>query len=122
MRWLYAVTFAPNRPWSALAGFTAMQRAQCTLSGTQRDYSLWVESADFFKLRSVSVTWDVPTRYVPGARSASLSLMGRNLFTSTKYSGTDPEVADQRDNTFSRRDYYVFPSYRTFVASVRLGF
>ena len=36
--------------------------------------------------------------------------------------GTDPEVADQSDNTFSRRDYYVFPTYRTFLASLRLGF
>jgi hypothetical protein len=81
-----------------------------------------VEKSDFFKLRSVSLTWDVPTRFVPGSRNAALTLAGRNLWTSTKYSGTDPEVADQSDNTFSRRDYYVFPTYRTFLASVRVGF
>ena len=107
---------------SALAGFTALQRARCTLSGTERDYSLWVESSDFFKLRQLSLTYDVPARFLRGAHSASLTFAGRNLYTSTKYSGTDPEVADQRDNSFSRRDYYVFPTYRSFTASLRLGF
>jgi hypothetical protein len=106
----------------ALSDVTALERAKCTLNATLRDYSFWVDESDFFRLRSVSATWDVPPRFVPGVRSAAITLAGRNLFTSTNYNGTDPEVADQRENTFSRRVYYVFPSYRTFLASVRLGF
>jgi hypothetical protein len=51
-----------------------------------------------------------------------VQLVGRNLFRQTDYTGTDPEVADQRTSTFSRRDYYNFPPYRTFLFSVRTSF
>ena len=107
---------------SALNDVTALQRARCSRIGSKRDYSFWVEPSDFFKLRSVSVTYALPVRLIPNATSASISLSGVNLWTATNYSGTDPEVADFRDNSFSRRDYYNFPTYRTFLATLRVGF
>jgi len=107
---------------AALDGVTALERARCTLDGAKRDYAYWVEPSDFFRLRSVTLTYDLPSRFVRGIRNASLSLSGRNLWTRTSYSGTDPEVADIGTNAFSRRDYYVFPTYRTFTATLRLGF
>ena len=107
---------------SGLAAFTAMDRAKCTLNTSERDYSLWVEKNDFFKLRSVSMTVDVPTRYLPGSRSVALTISGRNLFTKTSYTGFDPESADKTDNTFGRRDYYTFGPYKTFLVSLRVGF
>ncbi|HVZ77765.1 MAG TPA: TonB-dependent receptor [Gemmatimonadaceae bacterium] len=112
---------AANDP-TALNDVTALQRAKCTISGAARDYSYWVESSDFFKLRSVTLTWAIPDRYMHGLHNASLSVAGRNLWTSTKYTGTDPEVADIGTDSFSRRDYYVFPTYRTFTATLRFGF
>ena len=68
------------------------------------------------------MSYDVPKRLVPGTRNVTVQLTGRNLFVSTNYTGTDPEVADQSTSTFSRRDYYNFPPYRTFLFSVRTGF
>jgi hypothetical protein len=47
---------------------------------------------------------------------------GRNLFTVTDYSGTDPEVTDVRDSSFARRDYYNFPTSRSFLTSLRVNF
>jgi hypothetical protein len=108
---------------SALADVNALERARCTINTKiVRDYSFWVESADFFKLRSVTVTMDIPSKYLMGARNGAISISGRNLYTSTKYTGTDPESADQRDDTFARRDYYVFPVSRSFTMTLRLGF
>jgi outer membrane receptor for ferrienterochelin and colicin len=107
---------------SSLADFTATDRARCTLNTAERDYSLWVEKADFFKLRSVSLTIDLPTKYLPGSRNAAFTISGRNLWTSTPYSGFDPESADKTDNTFGRRDYYTFGPYKTFLVSLRVGF
>ena len=107
---------------NALNDVTALERAKCTLSATARDLSFWVESNSFFKLRSVSVTYDLPQRVRLGAKNASISFAGRNLLTRTNYDGTDPEVADQTDDTFGRRDYYVFPTYRTFLVTLRFGF
>lgn len=107
---------------SALATVNAKDRMRCSIVAAERDYSYWVESADFFKVRNVSVSYDVPKRYTPGARNMTVTFAGRNLFRSTNYTGTDPEVADQRTSTFSRRDYYNFPPYRTFLFSVRTNF
>lgn len=107
----------------ALDDVTALQRARCTIDGSKRDYAYWVEPSNFFKLRSVTLTYALPARLTPfGMHDASISVAGRNLWTSTKFTGTDPEVADIATNTFSRRDYYVFPSYRTFTATLRFGF
>jgi hypothetical protein len=108
---------------AALAPFTALERARCTINTRiARDYSFWVEKSDFFKIRSISMSYNLPKQYLMGARNGSLTFAGRNLWTSTKYTGMDPEVADQRDDTFARRDYYVFPTSRTFTATLRLGF
>ncbi|MFN5597949.1 TonB-dependent receptor domain-containing protein [Gemmatimonas sp.] len=107
---------------SALASVNARDRMRCSITAAERDYSYWVESADFFKVRNISVAYDVPKRFTPGARSMTVSFAGRNLFRSTNYTGTDPEVADQATSTFSRRDYYNFPPYRTFLFSVRTNF
>jgi hypothetical protein len=109
---------------SALASVNARDRARCTINTKiVRDYSFWVEPADFFKLRSISVTADLPQRFMRlGVNNGSLVFAARNLYTNTKYTGTDPESADQRDDTFARRDYYVFPPTRSFTLTLRLGF
>ncbi|MEP6992642.1 MAG: TonB-dependent receptor plug domain-containing protein [bacterium] len=109
---------------SGLANVTALERARCTINTKlPRDYAYWVESADFFKLRSLSVTADLPERLLRyGARSGALVFAARNLYKRTKYTGTDPESSDQRDDTFARRDYYVFPTSRSFTLTLRLGF
>jgi hypothetical protein len=107
---------------SALNDVTAYMRGRCAVNTAQRDASYWVESNDFFKLRNLSVTFDIPPRFIGSSRATSLVLSGRNLFKSTNYTGTDPESADQGVNTFSRRDYYIFPSPRTFLVTLRTGF
>jgi hypothetical protein len=107
---------------AALGTVNARDRMRCSITASERDYSYWVESADFFKLRNLSVSYDVPARVAPGGRPLTVQLVGRNLFRQTDYTGTDPEVADQRTSTFSRRDYYNFPPYRTFLFSVRTSF
>jgi hypothetical protein len=102
---------------------TALQRARCALDGGRvaPSYDAWIESTDFFKLRSVSLTYDLPQGWVPGTRTASVQVAGRNLWTVTDYTGSDPELNDYR-GSLSRRDYYVLPTYRSFLASVRVTF
>jgi TonB-linked SusC/RagA family outer membrane protein len=107
---------------SLLATVKAEDRAKCAINAAERDLALWVENADFFKLRNLSVSYEVPRKFVPHSRPLTVQFAGRNLFRSTKYQGADPEVADQATSTFSRRDYYNFPPYRTFLFSVRTSF
>jgi hypothetical protein len=101
----------------------AIDRARCALNGGRvaPTYDAWIESTDFFKLRTVSITYELPPNLVPGTRTASVQLAGRNLWTATDYSGSDPELDDYR-TSLSRRDYYVLPTYRSFLAAVRVSF
>lgn len=109
---------------SALNDVTAMERAKCAIDRTKMNDNFWIQATDFFKLRSASLTYNLPSRFLPGARSASLTLAGRNLFTSTDYEGTDPEVRDARDQggNIGRRDYYNLPPMRSYTASLRVSF
>jgi TonB-linked SusC/RagA family outer membrane protein len=107
---------------SAVADVTARDRARCAIDRTKQNSEYWIESTDFFKLRYVSATYTLPSRWVRGVKTASFTIAGRNLWTSTDYTGLDPESADQGDNTFARREYYQLPAMRSFLASFRVTF
>jgi len=129
-----ALVAQENGDNSLLSGFTAGQRGKCRMNGIGGNQSdFWVEKADFWKLRSVAVTVDIPTRFLQGLASrGSFTLSGTNLALWTDYTGNDPELEDFRDRAeggifdgtgdFGRREYYNIPSPRTFLASLRLTF
>jgi TonB-dependent starch-binding outer membrane protein SusC len=123
---------------NALNGVKAIDRARCAISsrGTAGstvgyDIGYWAEKGDFFKVRQVSLTWELPSTIVKGfARSARITIAGRNLFTSTSYTGADPESMDGADQfnlvgnagRFGRRDYYQLPATRSFMLTTRVTF
>lgn len=89
----------------------------------------FVENGTYVRLRELSVNYELPVRLVervPGAafRTARIGLVGRNLWTSTKYSGYDPDVTGPGGgNPFAYRvDYFTYPAYRTFTGMIELGF
>ena len=83
----------------------------------------FVEPGGFVKIRELSVQYKIPPRFlarVPGNHGvgASLSVVGRNLYTWTRYSGYDPEAGDINN----RLDSYDYPQYRTFTMVLSLQF
>jgi TonB-dependent SusC/RagA subfamily outer membrane receptor len=63
---------------------------------------LLYESATYSRLKELDIEWTLPaalTRRLPGADDVRLAVSGRNLFTSTKYSGYDPDVAARGGNS-----------------------
>jgi TonB-linked SusC/RagA family outer membrane protein len=83
----------------------------------------FVEDASYTKLREASLRYAVPVRKLPGvnrigARNVWLSVVGRNLFVITGYSGYDPEIG----NVLTRTDSFDFPTYRTFTFSIDIEF
>jgi TonB-linked SusC/RagA family outer membrane protein len=120
-----ALRAAASGDASGLASVRALDRARCAIDRTIQNSDFFIEKADFFKLRSASLSYRVPPRWVPGARNAMLTIAARNLFRITDYTGIDPEVADLGDsglNGLSRREYYNLPPTRSFLASLRVTF
>jgi TonB-linked SusC/RagA family outer membrane protein len=97
------------------------------LAGFQLVAANYVEKATFFKLREVSVSWEMPSsmvRSIWGAFSGGrLSLSGRNLFTATPYTGLDPEVSNFGNQAIARNiDVAPFPPSRSFFFTIDLRF
>ena len=97
------------------------------LAGFQVVSKNYVESATFLKLREVTLTYDLPATFMhslwSGARYGRLSVSGRNLLTSSPYTGLDPEVSNFGNQAVARNiDVAPFPPSRSFWFSVELGF
>ncbi len=104
-----------------LSGLTAWDRALCDRNSTS--YGMWTFPADFFKLRSASVSYRVPASILPNPiRGATLSISGRNLFTITDYPGVDPEAFEDGGAPWAlfRQEYYNLPPVRSFIFTLSL--
>jgi TonB-linked SusC/RagA family outer membrane protein len=91
-------------------------------SGTLRDY--FIKSANFWKLREVSMTYDVPdklaARYL-GAGSLAATISGRNLHTWTNYTGLDPENSLGGAGGIAS-DQAEYPQLASVILSIRLSY
>jgi hypothetical protein len=86
---------------------------------------MYIEPADFIKLREVSLTYNVPQRFTQRLGTngrVSLSIAGRNLATWTDYSGLDPETNIEGDANFTRAEYMSVPPTRRWLATVNVSF
>ena len=100
---------------------------QKRLAGFSKVTSNYIESASFLKLREITLTYDLPTSLIQsvwqGARYAHISVSGRNLFTSTPYTGLDPEVSNFGNQPIARNiDVTPFPPSRSFWFAIDVGF
>ncbi len=89
---------------------------------------VYLEDGSYLKLRELSLSYDVPTHVVGSlfggsARSARLTLSGRNLIRITNYSGYDPEVSNFGSQAIVRNiDVAPYPPSRSFYFTVDVGF
>jgi outer membrane receptor protein involved in Fe transport len=109
---------------TAVAKYTALERARCAIDRTIANSDFWAAKTDFVKLRSVSLAWNVPSRFVRGARTATLVVNGRNLWKWTDFDGADPESNDASDagTGLGRREYYQLPPYKSISLSIKTTF
>lgn len=107
----------------------ADEQARAIASNVEGLASEWIEKADFVKLREVSLTGTLPTRYARfvRARALSVTVAGRNLRTWSKYSGVDPEVNSVGVNApgasnFAQSDFLSQPQVRYLTARLNVSF
>ncbi len=116
----WQATPGPNSNRIANSGLSTDQISQCIQQYS--DQGVWTTAADFFKLRSATISWRLPESWVPRARSVQLSLQGKNLFKITDYYGLDPEGQDNGFEDSTPNDYYTFGQPRTFIFGVTVNF
>ncbi len=88
-----------------------------------RDSDYFVEDASYIRLKTLSVAYTIPVRYtqVVGIRNMRLFFVGENLWTSTKYSGLDPEVSTfDRSNSSFGTDFFTYPQAKRFTLGARV--
>jgi hypothetical protein len=90
--------------------------------------SYFVEDATYLKIREMSLSYDIHPDVLSGflkgvVKSLRISLVGRNLFTWTRYRGYDPESSVEGLKVFDHRwDAFSYPNYRTISGSLEVKF
>lgn len=90
--------------------------------------SPYIQDASFVKLREVTVSYQLPQRFLQSlfgqtVTGARLELSGRNLFTWTPYKGLDPEVSNFGNQNINRgQDVAPYPPARSFFVTLGVDF
>ncbi|CAN5206450.1 TonB-dependent receptor [soil metagenome] len=118
----YANPFTIEGQTGAWTAFYRGVYAQRAANGT-KDY--FYEDASFLRLRNVQIGFDLSKLVnAPVLRRAQVVFSGRNLWTSTKYTGYDPEISSGTGNSAWDRgtDHNTMPNLRSYQASLNIGF
>jgi TonB-linked SusC/RagA family outer membrane protein len=115
-----------------MAGVPAAEKVPATVFTTSlynglvaSDY--FVESGSYVKIRELSIAFEPSARALQFtglnrfASGVKLALIGRNLYTWSKYTGFDPDVTAGGDFNF-RVDGFRYPNFRTITGQVELTF
>jgi len=89
--------------------------------------STYMNSADFWKIREVSLSYTLPSKILGNnsfIKQLSIALVGRNLFTFKAKDNvwTDPEFANTTNNYIGTTDINQLPPTRIFGANVNITF
>jgi TonB-linked SusC/RagA family outer membrane protein len=83
--------------------------------------SMFVEDASYIRLRSVQLSYSIPTKNINFLQSASIYLTGGNLLTITNYSGVNPDASlHGRSNVIV--DFCTVPLARTYTLGLNVSF
>ncbi|MDO5446901.1 MAG: SusC/RagA family TonB-linked outer membrane protein [Prevotellaceae bacterium] len=108
--------------WQVEGQITSMPRAAYGDPAGNNSFSdRWIENADYFKCRSIKLAYNFKSLF-SFIRSGSVYLAAENLFTLTKYLGSDPEFAYSYDEALRGFDYAKLALPRTVKVGFNLNF
>lgn len=87
--------------------------------------SRYLEDASFIRLRNVSLSYTLPSSFTRKLKlsTARVYVQASNLWTTTKYSGPDPEINSQSNNqNTTGYDWATVPQPRTLLVGLNLSF
>ncbi|MBS1505476.1 MAG: TonB-dependent receptor [Bacteroidetes bacterium] len=119
---LSALTLDSWTPTHQNAGAPKMETAS-NFSTNGTGNSWYMENGSYMRLKNLQLNYTVPTSFLSkyNIRSLKVYMQAVNLFTITKYTGKDPEVASSVDTTLGV-DVGNYPATRIWSLGVNLGF
>ncbi|WP_310589823.1 SusC/RagA family TonB-linked outer membrane protein [Larkinella soli] len=118
----YDKAFSINGETAAWTAFYRGVYAERQRNGTK---NYFYEDASFVRLRNIAIGFDLgKVIRIPATKRVQLVLSGRNLLTWTKYTGFDPEISSGTNGSAFDRgtDHNTMPNYRSYQATVNIGF
>jgi TonB-linked SusC/RagA family outer membrane protein len=93
-------------------------------TGFSSSNSARVEDGSYVKLKNLSLGYSVPLSEKTRAMISSIHvyIQATNVFTITKYTGSDPEISINGNSINSGKDQNVPPNARTITFGLNLGF
>ena len=114
-------TTAVNRRWMTEGQVTDVPRAEYgDPRGNSRFSDRWIENGSYFKLKNVTLSYKLPIQneYIQGI---TVWAAANNLFTLTKYLGTDPELSCGNSVLTQGIDAGYLSSGRSFHLGVKIN-
>jgi TonB-linked SusC/RagA family outer membrane protein len=130
---LFGAGTAVNNAWTETNRNTDVPRA---VSGdpnqNSRTSNRFVEDGSFLRMKNISLGYSLPGTLAQDMTRGTVKKLrvyvsAQNLFTITDYTGYDPEIGNRYQNTTGNTlingiDYGQFPSPRTVMAGIQVGF
>jgi TonB-linked SusC/RagA family outer membrane protein len=82
----------------------------------------FLEKGDFFRLKNISLSYDIPKKSLRNTVGIKLFVSATNLFTITQYSGIDPEANSSAGDIRQGIDYGSYPNSKTLTGGLTLSF
>ncbi|MEO6314314.1 MAG: TonB-dependent receptor [Chitinophagaceae bacterium] len=97
-------------------------------SSTSNSY--YVEDGSYFRAKTIQLGYTLPRSLVSRVKLSNVKvyIQAQNLFTITKYTGSDPDIQLLSRDPFGARDYYIgvdlggFPNPKQFIAGLSVTF
>lgn len=89
--------------------------------GNKAVSDLTMENGAYIRLQTVQLSYNVPLKKTNIFQKLAVYVTGQNLLTLTGYSGQDPTFNSNGNSTL-KIDFNSYPSYRTFIFGVEVGF
>jgi hypothetical protein len=111
-----------NNRWRGNGQLTTMPKATWgDPMGNSRFSDRWIEDGSYFRLRIVSMTYNLPLKANGFLKSAAIYATANNVFTLTKYKGYDPEFSASPSVFAQGIDTGLDPLFRSVTLGARIG-
>ncbi len=112
----YLNRWTPTNPTNAYPSFLPND-----VQGQLQVNSRTVEDASYLRIQSVRLSYKIPVSSNKYIQGANVFITGQNLYTFTKYTGSDPASNALGDNIL-RIDYNTYPLTKIFTAGINVQF